>query len=715
MVGFRSNTQLARMEQSQKSADQVQAEPEMVGVAHHIEKHWQAARSAKDRIRNQMLRALRMRTGVYEQQELSAIRQQGGSEIYMMLTAQKCRAAESWLREVLLPDVGRPWGLEPGPMPDLPPTVSQAVIKSVTQEAIQLGWDPNDRRIDDRVQAVKQEAYVRLKELAQKISERHELKIAEQLQEGKWDEALSDFIYDFVTFPAAIIKGPTLRKRKVREYIVGSNHQWFPQVRDVIRPEFSRRHPMDIYPSPGMRDIQNGNLIDRYRYTREDLQAMKGVPGYSDVSIDAVLRLYGERGYNKTWIDDLERATLELRPNEQYDPEGMIETLNYWGSCSGLKLLEWQDREKVDAGSKRDIQPNREYQIEGWKIGAFVIKCAINPDPLGMKPYHKASFDEIPGAFWGLGLPDIMGDTQRMCNGAARSIANNMSIASGPQVEINVDRLAEGEQVTKPYPWKLYQTTTDLTGNNQPAVRFWQPVSQVQELLLVYNHFERVAENVSGISNASYGNSQAGGAGRTASGMSMLMGNMSKGIRRLIKAIDMRVISGIIYALYDFNMEHDPDPTIKGDLRAVAKGSAALIASEQAQNQRQQLLASTLNPIDAQILGVKGRKELLRESIKASGLPVDKILPDDMETALRLAGMPPPHQLLGPQAGQAGQPQPQAGGAPGMEPEGGTPEAQPATDLAGNQPNGVAVRKQALGYRNGGVIKRPHHNLDVQD
>ena len=44
-----------------------------------------------------MLRALRQRNGDYEPEKLAQITRQGGSEIYMMLTEVKCRAAESWL------------------------------------------------------------------------------------------------------------------------------------------------------------------------------------------------------------------------------------------------------------------------------------------------------------------------------------------------------------------------------------------------------------------------------------------------------------------------------------------------------------------------------------------------------------------------------------------------------------------------------------------
>jgi hypothetical protein len=116
------------------------------------------------------------------------------------------------------------------------------------------------------------------------------------------------------------------------------------------------------------------------------------------------------------------------------------------------------------------------------------------------------------------------------------------------------------------------------------------------------------------------------------------------------------------------------------------------------------MLQATLNPMDAQIMGVKGRAELLRETVKALDMPVDKIVPDEADILLATAGMPPPYAVLGNTGPNASGP-PADGGEPGMTAGGGTPAAEPTTDVAGNPPNGVEQREQTLGYRDGGAIK----------
>lgn len=696
-----TNTSIQRgREQARQAAEARQTEPPLTGLAAYIERFWQAAQTAKRPVEIIMLRNLRQRLGVYDAYELAQIREQGGSEIYMMLTQGKCRGAESWLREILCNEIDRPWGLSPTPMPDLPPQVKQAVIAAVSQQAIAAGWDVNDARVDELLLAVKAAAAKRIKELAAQLAERHELVIADQFAEGGWEQALSDFIYNLVTYPAAFLKGPIKRMARARQWQQGPDGQWVPQVSEIIRPEWECRSPFDLFPAPAMTTLQRGNLVDRYRFQREDLQQMKGVEGYFDDAIDAVIEQYGQRGYSSRQLNDLERATLELRHYEQQDPEGNIEALNFWGSASGHMMLDWGYESGVDVedGINERIDARREYQIEAWRIGRWTIKAQINPDPLRRKPYSKASFEEVAGAFWGQGLPEIIRDCQGMCNGAARALANNAAVASGPMVEISVDRLADGEIVTKPYPWKTHQTISDYTGNNQPAVRFWQANMNVQELLTIYTAFERIADNVSGFPAYSYGDAKVGGAGRTSSGLAQMMGNVGRGVRRVISAIDRNVVKPMVEAAYDFNMEWHPDATIKGDLRAVAKGSAAVLIKAEVALRQREMLAATLNPLDAQIIGPDGRAVMLRSALKAADFEVEDILPDALQLQLRTAGIDPATLL-----GKTG---PNAPSTPGMGGGGGTPEAPENVDLAGQRPNGVQQREQNQGYQDGGVVRR---------
>ena len=129
-----------------------------------------------------------------------------------------------------------------------------------------------------------------------------------------------------------------------------------------------------------------------------------------------------------------------------------------------------------------------------WVVGTSVIKAVLNYDPLGEKPYAKVSFIKVPGAFWGKGIPEIISDVQGVANAAARALVNNMGIASGPQVEVNLARLSPNENITQMTPWKIWQVNDDPTGSSAPALRFTQPQDNSDRLMRVYERFSRLAD-----------------------------------------------------------------------------------------------------------------------------------------------------------------------------------------------------------------------------
>lgn len=648
-----------QIEDDRKAAlAQQQNSPYVQSLAAHIRKVWEENKRSKISIENEMIECLRQRKGEYDPRKLAAIREMGGSEIYMMLTEVKCRAAEAWIRDVFLQAGDKPWTLEPPQNADLPAPYQQQVMQHAMRE-IQSGIIQPDW-FEDFATWLSQEVKNRVNEKAKEISQKMETVIEDQLNEGSFYEALDAVISDIATFHAGIIKGPIVRKKKTLTW----SQDFQPIVSDTLVTEWERVSPLDLYPSVDAVDVQDGNLIERIRLSRADLIAMKGVEGYSDAAIDEVLDVYG-RGGLQNWLQgDGERAHLENKPDLLINPQHTIEALQYWGSASGQMLIDW--------GLADGIDPHDEYQIEAWLIGPIVIRAVLNGNPLGKRPYSKTGYAKVPGSFWYRPIPLLMRATQDMCNAAARAIANNMGIASGPMVEVHADRLAPGENLTTLYPWKIFQTKAPTAGSgNQPAVHFFQPDCNIEELRRVYEDFAKEADNVTGIPSYSYGDPQVGGAGNTASGMSMLMTNASKGVKSVISQIDIDVLETSIERQYVWNMLYNPDNTIKGSLTVVARGASSLVQKEQTQIRRTEFLQMTANPIDMQIIGLPGRAELLREAVKTLDMPADRIVPsrDQIEQHMAQAsGAQPPGAGPAPAPGAPAPGQPPGAPGPGNGP-----------------------------------------------
>lgn len=240
-----------------------------------------------------------------------------------------------------------------------------------------------------------------------------------------------------------------------------------------------------------------------------------------------------------------------------------------------------------------------------------------------------------------------------MCNATARAIANNAGIASGPMVEVEADRLADGEDITQLYPWRIFQTRASRT-TPSPAVRFHNPDMVVGQLLEVYTYFSGLADAYSGIPSYEQGINSTQGAAGTASGLSMLMGAASRQVRRIISGID-RVIKGSVDRVHTHIMLYVDNPDVKGDTQLEARGAASLMVKEQQTIRRMELLQTTANPVDMEIIGPKGRAELLREVFKSHDLDSENIIPSKDEIAQKAMQMV---QAAQQQAMQQGQPQP---------------------------------------------------------
>lgn len=587
-------------------------------LAAHVNQCWDRAKFAKTEITERLLKCERQRRGVYDPDKAMDIARTGGSDIYMRLTDIKARAAANWINDVMLSGGRRAFQLDPAREPELPPEISAGIVDLVRlemQEFVAAGGQVHPEAFRVRMEQVQDEIMDKMREEAKEKSFRMENKIEDQLNQGGFDDAFREFVDDFVTYPSAILKGPVIRRKKVMK--------WGPGYKPIIITDFVRKvervSPHDAFPSPSASSIHDSYFIERHRLSRAALQAMRGTPGYSDADIDQVLERFGDSGFRQWLMGDQERDRLEGKPHARLYTKDVIEAVEFWGSVSGKMLLSWGYKGKK-------IDPMKEYECNVWVIGPFVIKAALNPDPLGMRPYEIAQWVPIPGSFWGTGLPEQMRDVQTLCNAAARSLANNMGIASGPQAEINVDRLPDGEDVTSMFPWKIWQTTSDRTGGGQPAVRFFQPNMNAEALMNVYQYFSKQADEVTGIPNYVYGSSPAGGAGRTASGLSMLMDNAAKGIKAAISSID-NVVSHLVQRLYIHNMIYDSDLSAKGDFKVVAKGAMGLVAKEQLQVRRNEFLQATANPVDLQIVGPQGRAYLLREVAKSLQMDTDKLVP----------------------------------------------------------------------------------------
>jgi hypothetical protein len=682
MVKFRSPAAV-----QQEAVDNVRSNepsPETVSsLAGYLGRCWQQAKQAKQPTEQQMLKNLRMDNGAYEPGTLAAIRQMGGSEVYVLLTATKCRAAEAWINDILRPVGERPWTITPTPIPDLPPDLKMTIeqeVRDVFEEVLTQAQQVNqqiqiaelkeeirkyaEKRRDKTMTELMDEAKLRCTAMADKIDD--------QLTEGGWHDSWWAVVSDFVRLKAGIIKGPVIRVQKSQAW----NQQ--TKVYDVEKaklPTYDRVSPLDLYPAPDSRGVDDGYLIERHQFARKDLIALIGVPGYSEENIRKIIKEYGVGGKREHLSTDAERAMFDFGSTQSMFFSDKIDVLEFWGSVPGSMLIDW-------GMQTAQVDPEMEYEINAFIAGSYVFRAVLNPDKLGRKPYSVDSFQRVPGSFWGKGVPELMSDTQDICNSVARALVNNSQLASGPMVEANSERL--GGQNVKLYPWMIIQST-NAQMLEAPAMRFYQPQLITDGLLRVYELFSVMSEDQTGIPRWAYGNSGASGANATAQGLSMLMTSASRNVKEAISHLD-RMTEGTISRTYDYNMLYDPDMDLKGDAKVVARGVTSYLAKEQKTQRLNEALATTNNPTDLQIVGIEGRAKILKAIFRELAPEMD-IIPDDNKLKELIAKIEQQQaQQLQAQAQQNGS-SPMGGSQPGS---GVVPQqGQITMDAAGNPAGGV--------------------------
>lgn len=643
-----SNQQLIDNERAE--AERQVAEQEEDASIDQLAQHIRARMTDMRNFRNaegisdRLLEALRTYKGMYSTAKLQEIRQFGGSEVYARVTATKCRAATALLRDVYLgPE--RPWDVDPTPEPQVPDDIDKNIQMLVNVEVstmLQNGQQVDQQMIADRVKMLRKAAERAARKVAVDEADRAALKLDDILTEGAFYEALAEFLIDLPIFPFACIKGPIVRRHTQTKWVNGQ-----PVQQSIPKMFWARVSPFDIYWSPGAAHPRHADFVERVRLSRAELVAVKGLPGYNDRAIDQVLERSYVDGFHEWWDTiDTTRAELEDRERWSRTATSLIDTAEFTGHVSGKLLRQW--------GKTEQEVPDEhvEYFVTAWLIDRFVIKVQINPVTNQRAPYYLTSFEQIPGSMLGYGLPDLLEDVQQICNAAARSLVNNASIASGPQVVINDEVLSPAENDDL-YPWKRWHVSfdPDNASASQKPIDFFQPTMNAQELMGIYKEWSVMGDEISAIPRYMTGNEKVGGAGRTASGLAMLMGNAAKTLQNVAASIDRDVIEPALYQLFDMIMITQPG-AFKGDELIVVKGVNHAVKREQDRMRQLEFLQLTANPIDMQILGLPGRANVLRSVAQNLGLEHEKTVPDDDEIMQRMQMMAAQQAMLPAPAGQ---------------------------------------------------------------
>lgn len=597
-------------------------------LASYIEDRFYEARNARkaDGVDDEIDRATNAYNCRYNQEDAAMVAET--SDIYAPLTNTKCRGLQNWIMDILANAEDKPWTLTPSPEPELPEWMLDEIVKRLEVEIEATGAQAGD--IVEQARLYKQFAKKHATELATEKTKNMEDRVYDQMLKSDWRDQFRQFIDDLSYMPSAIMCGPTVEMRKELRWVNGR------AVEEAAPTYVLRRvNPPDFYPAPGATTTQNAAYLCEVRpFTADQLMDSMALFG---VDQSAVRKLLAQNpdGYTIS-----ETRPGETRPSgvmNTTSPARTYETIQYVGAVGGEILLQH---------GMTDVDPQGVEEMEVWVCNGIVLRALRSPYPMKRRPYHAASFLRRAGRFWGRALPTLLDPVQRIANGAVRGLVRDMAFSSGPIGEYDVERLVGETKIEDFNPYRLYAVKPDYTSGGSSAIRFQRIASNSSTFMSVYDRYLKEADDVSGIPAYVIGNPNVAGAGRTLGGLSLLMGNAAKGVKRVIADIDKDVIEPIVTLFYQLNLIYSDDDTIKADANVVARGASGLLQRELSQSRATEVLPMLVQGMQMGLVEPMSIAKVMRDILVSLGYDPDLV--KDPQRQMQIAAA---MQQFGGQAG----------------------------------------------------------------
>lgn len=588
------------------------ATSELAGIIYN---RWSIARAQRVLMEQIWIEAMQNFNGEYGPKFTP---REGGSSVFVNITQMKSMASVSRLTAVMLGAGGFPWSIQPTPHPVLS----------------QMGIDPKEvKDIPSLDPALKEEIMQ-----ARRASDGMKNRIKDDLVESHWEERFSRGLLDFVTLGTMCFKGPIAAPPRPKKWVlaeekastfadrikgfIGLKKQERKYVlqndpEDDYRATIEWLSPFELYPDPGAYSIEECMwVVHRHVYSKAQVVELSRGKGFDVDEIETALNNHPTGNWNaEPWegfIDIINRRSQSPYLSKRY----MV--LEFWGYLGSKELNRAGVTEIPDEGD------NKLYLCNVWVLGNNCIKIAISGNQSQRIPYFVVPYEKVPHKIWGRGIPEKMADPQAIINASARAMVENMGMAAGPQLIYDVNRIMPGTKVDQILPWGIWPIRS-VEGINTPAMQFIKIDPILNELKLIQDTFRVFVNEVTSIPDMASGmNSEHN---RTMGGMSMLFGAADSYTRAIIFNIDNYLTKPMIRALYDWEMQYCPDPTIKGDMQVDASGVQGMMAKELTSQRLSELLQAVGQiPGGADYLNMP---ELMREVFRSLDVVNDAVILTD--------------------------------------------------------------------------------------
>ena len=635
----------------------------------YIDKKYTSAKSSRYNDETRWLQSYRNYRGIYGPDVKFTDAEK--SRVFIKVTKTKVLAAYSQLCDVLFSQNRFPIGIEPTTlpegvvdtahidpkepadipdepeMPDLPlvygfPGDGNELNAGDTADTLLAKLGPLENKLKD-IENLKEGPGETQSSItfqpAMVAAKKMEKKIRDQLEESAATKHLRFAAFESVLFGTGIMKGPFAFNKEYPNW--NDEGDYDPAVKTIPKVEYTSI--WNFYPDPDAINMEDAMyVIERHRMTRSQVRALKKRPFFRVKAIERAVE-EGESYTREWWEDDIESDSYGI-DSDAGDPTTGIdrfEVIEFWGTVDTEIAKE--------AGIKlpKELKKLEEIQINCWVCNDEILRLVINPFTPKRIPYCSAPYEINPYSFFGIGLAENMDDTQTLMNGFMRLAVDNAVLSGNLLIEVDESNLVPGQDLTV-YPGKIFRRQGGAPGQAIFGTKFPNVSSENMQL---FDKARVLADESTGLPSYSYGQTGVQGTGRTASGISMLMGAATSSIRTVIKNIDDYLLRPLGEALFAFNMQFDFDPSIKGDLEVRARGTESFMKNEVRSQRLITFLQIASNPVLAPFAKFP---YIMREIGRTMDLDVDKITNNPEEAMRQAVLMQQMQQQMQPEGPPAG-------------------------------------------------------------
>lgn len=567
----------------------------------------------------QWIEDFRQYKGFYDPEELSRMDAEM-SKTFPKITRSKVNGVLSRLNEMLFPDKDKNWMLDPTPVSTINPKIALAIAQTLTKV---------DPKTNEKILPTKEEFELGVKAFCKQACKRMEEEIDDQLVETDYPEKAKGTLKSGIILGTGVLKGVMTDKVNSNSYMINDKTGEY-EAKTIQKeiPYIERTLLWHFYPDMRVTDLKDSQGdFELHLMTKHDLRKLMKRPDFDKEAIATYLREHKDGNTKpKNWMNDLATVDLEgdtAMKTESGDYIRMIQTgtfkgsvyevLEFWGIIDGEDLA--KAGYIVDA---EDVES--EFEVEIWLLGDKIIKVEPNGTSLKKRPWKVFYYEKDESSIFGEGLPRVMRNSQSAMGASARMILDNAAISSGPQLEINWNLLSPGlakDSLSKVFPRKIWWREGKGMDANYPAVRVYNVDSHVDELTKIFQLFKDIGDEECTLPSWIV---QQPVTNETVGGGSMRMSSITVSLKDIVKNFDM-FTEEILESFYAWNMDNNPETTIKGDYKVKAIGSSSLVLKEIRMNSMN-MFAQTLQPEDWIYLK---RREFILERVKLNDINADLV------------------------------------------------------------------------------------------